>query len=256
MIQVQGLKKRFGALEVLRGVDLEIQDGETIVVIGVSGGGKSVLLKHLCGLLKPDEGKVIVDDVDIVPLSEDEMAPTRRKFGYLFQGAALFDSMTLFDNVAFPLREERTMGEEEVTKRVEEALEIVDLSEAKDKKPAELSGGMRKRAGMARAVVAHPKYVLYDEPTTGLDPIRADTINNLILRLRDRFKVTGVAVTHDMASAYKIADRIAMLHEGVIHTVGTPKEIQATTDPVVNQFIRGMAEEHKEAERGSTATVH
>jgi len=255
MIRIQGLKKSFDDLVVLDGVDLDILDGETLVVIGVSGGGKSVLLKHLCGLLKPDAGRVIVDNVDIVPLAETELPPIRRKFGFLFQGAALFDSMTLFENVAFPLREERHVKETEVIKRVEEALEIVDLLEAKDKKPAELSGGMRKRAGLARAVVTYPKYVLYDEPTTGLDPIRADSINNLILRLRDRFKVTGVAVTHDMASAYKIADRIAMLHDGRIHTVGSPKEIQATTDPVVHQFITGVAEENKEVQRG-TATVH
>ncbi len=255
MIQIQGLKKSFGALNVLAGVDFEIADGETVVVIGVSGGGKSVLLKHLCGLLKPDAGKVLVDGVDIVPLSERELAPIRRTFGFLFQGAALFDSLTLFENVAFPLREERTLGEPEIDQRVAEALEIVDLIQAKDKKPAELSGGMRKRAGLARAVVSHPKYMLYDEPTTGLDPIRADTINNLILRLRDRLKVTGVVVTHDMASAYKVGDRIAMLHEGRIHAVGTPREIQSTADPVVRQFITGVADEHKEVQRG-TAAIH
>ena len=253
MIRVENLQKGFNGTAVLRGVELEIQDGETLVVIGGSGSGKSVLLKHLCGLLKPEAGKVIVDDVDIVPLSEDELAPIRKQFGFLFQGAALFYSMTLYDNVAFPLREERR-PETEVRKRVEEALTIVDLLPAQDKKPAELSGGMRKRAGLARAVVANPKYVLYDEPTTGLDPIRADNINQLILHLHDQLHVTGVAVTHDMVSAYKIADRIAMLHDGRIHAVGTPQEIQATTDPVVRQFITGVGDSTKEVPNG-TATI-
>jgi phospholipid/cholesterol/gamma-HCH transport system ATP-binding protein len=254
MIKIEGLWKGFGGTEVLRGLDLEIRDSETIVIIGRSGGGKSVLLKHLCGLLKPDKGKVLVDGVDIVPLDEEELTPIRKQFGFLFQSAALFDSMTLYDNVAFPLREERR-PEAEIHKRVEEALTIVDLLQAQDKKPAELSGGMRKRAGLARAVVATPKYVLYDEPTTGLDPIRADNINQLILRLHDQLHVTGVAVTHDMVSAYKIADRIAMLHEGGIHMVGTPKEIQATEDPIVKQFITGVGDVNQEVQRG-TATVH
>lgn len=255
MIQIEGLRKSFADLEVLRGVDFEIHDGETVVIIGRSGCGKSVLLKHLCGLLRPDSGRVIVDGVDIVPLSEREMTPTRKKFGVLFQGAALFDSMTVFDNVAFPLREERKFDEDEITKRVEEALAIVDLLRAKNKKPAELSGGMRKRAGLARACVAHPKYILYDEPTTGLDPVLADDINDLVLRMRDHFHVTSFAVTHDMISAYKIGDRIAMLHEGRIHAVGTPKEIQATTDPIVRRFITGMGETQEEVQRGAT-TVH
>jgi len=242
MIQIQDLHKSFNGSEVLRGVDFEIHDGETVVIIGRSGGGKSVLLKHLCGLLQPDTGRVIVDGVDIEPLSERELTPIRKKFGVLFQSAALFDSMTVFDNVAFPLREERKFDEEEIDRRVEHALSIVDLLQAKDKKPAELSGGMRKRAGLARACVAEPKYILYDEPTTGLDPVLADNINNLVLRMRDHFHVTSIAVTHDMTSAYKIADRIAMLHEGRIHAVGTPPEIQATTDPVLRQFIMGTGE--------------
>ena len=253
MIKIEELWKSFGDNEVLRGLDLEIRDGETIVIIGQSGCGKSVLLKHLCSLLKPDRGRVLVDGTDIVPLGEEELTPIRKQFGFLFQGAALFDSMTLYDNVAFPLREERRV-ESEVHQRVEEALKIVDLLEAQDKKPAELSGGMRKRAGLARAVVANPKYVLYDEPTTGLDPIRADNINEMVLRLHDKLHVTGVAVTHDMVSAYKIADRIAMLHEGRIHMVGTPKEIQATQDPIVKQFITGVSDTHQEVQLG-TETV-
>ncbi len=255
MIAIHGLKRGFNGTEVLRGVDFEIPDGETVVIIGRSGGGKSVLLKHLCGLLKPDDGSVVVDGTDVVPLSEHELTPIRKKFGVLFQGAALFDSMTVFDNVAFPLREERRMSEAEITTRVEEALDIVDLLEAKDKKPAELSGGMRKRVGLARACVMYPKYILYDEPTTGLDPILADNINDLILRLRDHFHVTGVAVTHDMVSAYKIADRIAMLHEGRIYAVGTPQEIQASPDPVVRQFVTGTGDPTQEVQHGTT-TVH
>jgi phospholipid/cholesterol/gamma-HCH transport system ATP-binding protein len=255
MIRIEALRKSFNSTEVLRGVDFDIQDSETIVIIGVSGGGKSVLLKHLCGLLRPDDGQVVVDDVDLGPLSEDELAPIRRRFGVLFQGAALFDSMTVFENVAFPLREQRKFSEQEIEEQVNRALLIVDLAKAADKKPAELSGGMRKRAGLARACVAQPKYILYDEPTTGLDPIRADNINNLILRLRDQYHVTGVAVTHDMVSAYKIADRIAMLHEGRIHAVGSPKEIQATTDPIVRQFITGTGRYTQEVARGAT-TIH
>lgn len=251
MIQIQDLRKSFDGVEVLRGVDFEIHDGETVVIIGRSGGGKSVLLKHLCALLLPDAGRVLVDGVDIEPLSERELTPIRKKFGVLFQGAALFDSMTVFDNVAFPLREERKFDEGEIDKRVAQALSIVDLLEAKDKKPAELSGGMRKRAGLARACVAQPKYILYDEPTTGLDPVLADNINNLILRTRDHLHATSIAVTHDMISAYKIADRIAMLHEGRIHAVGTPAEIQATTDPVVRQFITGTGEIQQEVQRGA-----
>ena len=254
MIQIQDLRKSFNGAEVLRGVDFEVHDGETLVIIGRSGGGKSVLLKHLCGLMLPDAGRVVVDGVDIEPLSERELTPIRKKFGVLFQGAALFDSMTVFENVAFPLREERKFEDAEITKRVDQALTIVDLLKAKDRKPAELSGGMRKRAGLARACVANPKYILYDEPTTGLDPVLADHINDLILRTRDQLHVTGIAVTHDMTSAYKIADRIAMLHEGRIHAVGTPKEIQATTDPIVRQFVTGTAEIQEEVPRG-TETV-
>jgi phospholipid/cholesterol/gamma-HCH transport system ATP-binding protein len=255
MIRIEGLKKSFNGLVVLNGLDFEIRDHETVVIIGRSGGGKSVLLKHLCGLLKPDAGCVIVDEVDINELDEDALAPIRQKFGVLFQGAALFDSMTVFDNVAFPLREAHRFDEDEIENRVNEALRIVDLTQARSKKPAELSGGMRKRAGLARACVAHPKYILYDEPTTGLDPILGDNINELILRLRDHFHVTSVAVTHDMASAYKIADRIAMLHEGRIHSVGAPQEIQATTDPVIKQFITGIGDFNEEV-KGGAATVH
>jgi phospholipid/cholesterol/gamma-HCH transport system ATP-binding protein len=252
MIRIHGLWKSFAGSEVLRGVDFEIREGETTVVIGRSGGGKSVLLRHLCGLLRPDRGVLEVDGVDIVSLSERALTPVRKKFGFLFQGAALFDSMSVFENVAFPLREERKLTAAEIARRVEEMLTLVDLAPARDKKPAELSGGMRKRAGLARACVAYPKYLLYDEPTTGLDPIRADNINELILRLRDELHVTGVAVTHDMVSAYKIADRMALLHEGRIYAVGTPAEIQASTDSVVKQFIMGISDRSMEVLHGNT----
>lgn len=241
MIKIQQLQKSFNGSAVLRGVDLDIHDGETVVIIGQSGEGKSVLLKHLCGLLRPDYGTVIVDDVDLAELDEEELSPVRSKFGFLFQGAALFDSLTLYENVAFPLEQQR-VPKTEIEERVMEMLELVDLAPARDKKPAELSGGMRKRGGMARACVARPKYLLYDEPTTGLDPVRADNINELILRARDKLEVTGVAVTHDMVSAYKIADRIAMLHRGQIYATGTPAEIQQTTDSVVKQFISGVSD--------------
>lgn len=239
MIHIAGLTKSFNDNAVLRGVDLEINDGETVVIIGASGGGKSVLLKLICGLIKPDAGTVTVDDVDIVPLSEEMLVPIRKKFGVLFQSAALFDSMTVFDNVAFPLREERRHSAAEIEAQVMQAIQIVDLTEARDQKPAELSGGMRKRAGLARACVTTPKYILYDEPTTGLDPIRADSINHLMLRLHDQLHLTGVVVTHDMVSAFKVADRIAMLHEGRIYFSGTPAEVQASTDPVIRDFVTG-----------------
>lgn len=252
MIRIENLHKSFTGSIVLKGINFEVHDGETLVIIGRSGSGKSVLLKHLCGLLKPDDGKVFVDDTDIVALSEDELSPIRKKFGYLFQGAALFDSLSLYDNVAFPLREERRYSEAEIEERVMRALRIVDLEQARDKKPAELSGGMRKRGGLARACVTEPEYLLYDEPTTGLDPIRADNINNLILRLHDHLKVTGVAVTHDMVSAFKIADRIAFLHEGRIHAVGTPQFFQTHTDPIVRKFVTGTGDIPQEVHRGAT----
>lgn len=242
MIRVHNLTRSFQGTPVLNGVNLDVNDGETLVIIGRSGGGKSVLLKHLCGLLQPDGGQVLVDGIDIVSLSERDLMPIRKQFGVLFQGAALFDSLTLFENVAFPLREERRHAAAVIEERVMRALRIVDLEKARDKRPSELSGGMRKRAGLARACVAEPKYILYDEPTTGLDPIRSDTINRLILRLRDELHVTGVAVTHDMVSAFMIADRIAMLHEGRIYATGRPTEIQSSRDPVVRQFVTGQSE--------------
>jgi phospholipid/cholesterol/gamma-HCH transport system ATP-binding protein len=241
MIEIRELHKALNGLRVLQGVALTIQKGETMVVMGRSGCGKSVLLKHLVGLMKPDRGSVLIDGVDIVPLSEREMAPIRKKFGVLFQSAALFDSMSVFDNVAFPLREDRKFSAEDIKQRVLETLEIVGLAKTQDKMPAELSGGMRKRVGLARAVIRRPEIILYDEPTTGLDPIAADRINDLILQLSDRFKVTSVAVTHDLKSAFKIADRIAMLDGGVISTVGAVEEFKNSPDPRVQNFIAGVA---------------
>jgi phospholipid/cholesterol/gamma-HCH transport system ATP-binding protein len=242
VIEIHDLHKGFNGQPVLRGTTLTIRDGENTVVLGRSGGGKSVLLKHIVGLIRPDAGKIVIDGADIGPLNERELGPIRRKTGFLFQGAALFDSMTVAQNVGFPLREQRNLSAKEIAEKVVEALEIVGLAGTQDKMPAELSGGMRKRVGLARAVICRPKYILYDEPTTGLDPLVADSINNLILQLGERFQCTAIAVTHDMKSAYKIAKQIAMLHEGRIRTTGTPEEIQASTDPVVRKFITGTAD--------------
>jgi len=230
MIRLHGLAKRFGTHQVLDGLDLEVRRGETMVVIGGSGTGKSVLLKHIIGLLRPDAGEVVVDGVSVARLRGWELKEFRKEFGMLFQGAALFDSLRVLDNVAFGLREHTHLKEAEIRDRVREQLW-----------PAELSGGMKKRVALARALAMEPKILLYDEPTTGLDPIRADAINDLILELRTRLSVTGVAITHDMTSAYKIADRIAMLYKGRIIAVGTPQQIRGSEDPVVQQFITGSA---------------
>jgi len=242
MIELINVAKRFNGHQVLDGLNLTIRDGETMVIIGRSGVGKSVLLKHIIGLMVPDEGQVIVDGQEISRLDSSELASLRLKFGMLFQGAALFDSLTVGENVAFPLREHTQMGEEEIRTRVQECLGLVGLKGIEHLKPAELSGGMRKRAGLARALAISPKVILYDEPTTGVDPVMADAINRLIKELHDRLQVTGVAVTHDMVSAYKIADRIAMLHEGKIIQVGTVNEIRSTSNPTVRQFILGISE--------------
>ena len=244
MIEIINLSKKFNGNGVLRGVNLTIRDGETMVIIGRSGGGKTVLLRHIIGLLKPDDGQVIVNGKDLLALAPNELADLRLKFGMLFQGAALFDSMTVGENVAFALREHTPMNEEEIHHRVKECLGLVGLADIEEMKPAELSGGMRKRVGLARALAMRPQVILYDEPTTGVDPIMADTINTLIKQLHDRLQVTGVAVTHDMVSAYKIADRIAMLHEGKIIQVGSPEEIRFTSNRLVKQFVLGFPEEN------------
>jgi phospholipid/cholesterol/gamma-HCH transport system ATP-binding protein len=242
MIEVRALKKSFGTHEILEGVNLRIEKGESVVIIGRSGGGKSVLLKHLVALLKPDSGQVLIDGEDIVPMNERELLRIRHKFGMLFQSAALFDSMTVAENVGFALNRERKLTTGEIEKKVAEILEMVDLPGTEDKKPSELSGGMRKRVGLARAIIYQPQIVLYDEPTTGLDPIVSDSIDKLIMRVRDRLDVTTVVVTHDMRSARRVGQRIMMLHERKIYATGTPDEIFQSKDPIVRQFIDGVSD--------------
>jgi len=242
MIEVRDLKKSFGTHDILDGVSFRIEKGESVVIIGRSGGGKSVLLKHLIGLLKPDAGQVLIEGEDIVPMNERELLRVRRKFGMLFQSAALFDSMTVAENVGFAFRRERSLPPEEIRRKVAEVLEMVDLPGTEDKKPSELSGGMRKRVGLARAIIYRPEIVLYDEPTTGLDPIVSDSIDQLILRVRDRLAVTTVVVTHDMRSARRLGQRILMLHNQQIYVTGTPDEIFNSQDPVVRRFVEGVSD--------------
>ena len=241
MIDIVNLHKSFNTKQVLRGVNLHINRGETMVVIGGSGSGKSVLIKHINGLLIPDEGSVTINGVDIFGLSEGELNNIRKKFGMLFQGAALFDSLTVWENVGFALKQHTDYSKEEIRDIAARKLEMVGLRGIEDLMPSELSGGMRKRVGLARAIAMEPEILLYDEPTTGLDPIMADAINDLIVDMKNKINVTGVAITHDMTSAYKIGDRIAMLYEGRIHGVGTPDEIKLSQDPVIRQFITGSS---------------
>jgi phospholipid/cholesterol/gamma-HCH transport system ATP-binding protein len=238
VIQFQDLHKGFAGKPVLAGFTLDVPDRETVVIIGYSGTGKSVALKHVVGLLHPDAGDVIVDGRAVSTLDRDGLTALRREIGFVFQFAALFDSMTVFDNVALGLRR-RDLSEEEIAERVGEALALVDLTGSDDQLPAELSGGMRKRVGIARAIALRPRYILYDEPTTGLDPVTAAVIDQLMVRTREHLGVTGVVVTHDMRSAYTVGDRIAMLYEGRIRQVAGVAEIQETEDPVVRQFIEG-----------------
>jgi len=241
MIEIVNLAKAFEGHVVLDNMNLTLQDGETVVVIGRSGTGKSVLLKHIIGIMKPDSGQVVIDGEDITKLDEKELNLLRLKFGMLFQGAALFDSLNVRDNVAFNLTEHTKADEKTVNKRVAECLEMVGLHGIEDLKISELSGGMKKRVGLARAICMNPKIILYDEPTTGVDPIGADAINELIKELHGKLKALAVVVTHDMVSAYKVADRIAMLYKGKIVEIGTPQEIKNTKNPVVHQFITGAA---------------
>ncbi|HRZ86993.1 MAG TPA: ABC transporter ATP-binding protein [bacterium] len=241
MIEIQDVYKTFNGVPVLKGLNLTIRDGETMVIIGRSGCGKSVLLKHMIGLLKPDAGRILVDGVDIAALGPRELMEIRKKFGMLFQGAALFDSMTVAENVGFALYEHTRMTDQEIRERVTLYLSMVGMEGIEDKKPAELSGGMRKRVGLARAIAIGPQIILYDEPTTGIDPIMGDIINDLILKMRDTLSVSGCAVTHDMTSAYKIADRIAMMYDGRIVQIGSPDEIKNSTNPIVRQFISGSS---------------
>jgi phospholipid/cholesterol/gamma-HCH transport system ATP-binding protein len=242
MIDVRNLQKSFGALRVLDGVDFSIEKGEAVTIIGVSGGGKSVLLKHLIGLITPDAGEVHIEGRNIAGMDERQLLKVRRKFGMLFQGAALFDSLTVEENVGFLLRREGRTPAPEIARRVAEVLELIGLEGTQKKMPAELSGGMRKRVGLARAVVYRPEIVLYDEPTTGLDPIASDSINQLIVRVVETLHVTSIAVTHDMGSARRISRRILMLHEGRIYADQTPEEIFKSKDPVIYRFVNGIAE--------------
>ncbi|UCB53676.1 MAG: ABC transporter ATP-binding protein [Candidatus Zixiibacteriota bacterium] len=242
MIEINGVQKSFRDNHVLRGVDLTINKGETTVILGRSGCGKSVLLKLIMGLMKPDQGEILVNGDNVASMNDKQLSGLRQKFGMLFQASALFDSMTVDENVGLGLREHTKLPEPEVRQRVAEKLKMVGLSAVEHQKPAALSGGMKKRVGLARAIAMDPEYVLYDEPTTGLDPIMADVINELIISLRNTLTITSIAVTHDIVSAYKIADRIAMLYEGKIIFVGTPDEVKNTDHAVVRQFIEGSSQ--------------
>jgi len=241
MIKIVDLHKSFGTKPVLCGVDLEIETGETMVVIGQSGSGKSVLLKHLIGILKPDKGTITIDGLEITRLGEEGLQQFTRKFGMLFQSAALFDSLTVGENVSFGLERYTDHSPAEIRRIVAESLDKVGLEGIEELMPYELSGGMRKRVGLARAIAYGPEIILYDEPSTGIDPIRADSINDLINDLKRDLCVTSVVITHDMVSSYKVADRIAMLYEGRIIEIGTPAEIQASSNPIIQQFIHGQA---------------
>jgi len=241
MIQIRGLRKRLGDRAVLDGVDLDITDGETVVVMGRSGTGKSVLLKHILGLMVPDEGSIEIDGEEIVGKSERELDEVRKKFGMLFQGAALFDSLTVGENVGLAMREHGRLPEEEIRRKVAERLDWVGLEGVEDAKPASLSGGMRKRVGLARALAIDPRFILYDEPTTGLDPIMADAIDSLIRSTQKRLGLTSIVVTHDLDSAFKVGDRFAMLNEGKIVFVGNAAETRGGTNPMVKQFIEGSS---------------
>lgn len=241
MIEIRNLHKWFGANHVLRGVNLSVKEGDTVVIIGQSGCGKSVLLKHMMGLMESDEGSVLIDGCDICGLTAKQMDDFRFKLGMLFQGAALFDSLNVRENVGFFLYEHTDLSEEVIRQRVSEKLGMVGLDDIEESMPAALSGGMKKRVGLARAICGDPKIILYDEPTTGLDPIRADEINHLILRMQERLQVTSIVVTHDMTSAFKVGNRIAMLYQGQIIGEGTPEEIRSSKDPIIRQFVTGSA---------------
>ncbi len=240
-ILLQSLCKSFNGKEVLRNLSLEVQRGEAVVIVGGSGTGKSVMLKHIIGLLQPDSGHVIVEGQDLCCMRSMAMNRFRRRFGMSFQEGALFDSMSVFENIAFPLRRQRELNEEQIRARVEECLDQVHLVGVAEKRPSELSGGMRRRVGFARAIAVRPAILLFDEPTTGLDPVISDVIAELILEMDTNLNTTTVTITHDMKVAFKIADRIAMLHQGHIIEEGTPEEFRASTNPIVQQFIEGRA---------------
>lgn len=238
MIEIIDLHKSFGNKKVLNGVDFTINKGETVIIIGQSGCGKSVLIKHIVGLLSPDAGKVIVEGKIVHELSNKELYELRKNFGFLFQGAALFDSMTVEENVSLPLIETFNLPKTQIKKIVEEKLELVGLKGILNLKPSELSGGMKKRVGLARALVTNPSYILYDEPTTGLDPIMSDSIDSLIKDLAEKLNVTSIVVTHDMYSVKNVADRVAMMHQGKIYFNGTPEELINSNDKIISDFVR------------------
>lgn len=239
---IDNVWRSFDSQPVLTGVTIHIQRGESVAIIGQSGSGKSVLLKHIMKLMEPDKGAVLIDGIDLATLRYSELVKIRRRIGMLFQGSALFDSLSVAENVGLGLKESRMLSEKDTARTVMEKLELVGLSDAADKYPSELSGGMKKRVGLARAIADSPELVLYDEPTTGLDPITADVIDNLILDLNNRLNVTSVVVTHDMKSAFKIAGRIIMLYNGRVEFDGTPEEVKGSSNKVVRQFITGSAE--------------
>lgn len=239
MIEVRELKKSFSGNQVLQGVDFTVEDGEILVVIGRSGCGKTVLLKHLIGLIQPDEGEILVDGLAITKAKRSELLQVRKRFGLLFQSAALFDSLTVEENIALPLKEHSSLDRKSIRQKVKEKLELVGLEKVEHLMPSELSGGMKKRVGLARALILDPNYLLFDEPTTGVDPILADRINDLIIDLQKRLKVTAIAVTHDLRSAYKIGSRLAMLAEGRIVFMGTVNEIKTSRELIVKDFIKG-----------------
>ena len=242
MIEVRNLQKSYGANKILDGVSFRIENAESVAIIGRSGGGKSVLLKHLVGLLQPDSGEILIDGENVGPLNERQLLRVRRKFGMVFQGAALFDSMTVAQNVGFAFRRHKNLTAGEIARRVAAALEMVDLPGTENRKPAELSGGMRKRVGLARAIIYEPQIILYDEPTTGLDPIVSDSIDKLMMRVHAHLKVTTVVVTHDMRSARRVGQRVLMLHEKKIYANAPPEEFFISPDPVVRQFVDGVAD--------------
>jgi phospholipid/cholesterol/gamma-HCH transport system ATP-binding protein len=242
LIRLDNVHKSFGPKRVLQGFTLDVEEGETMVIIGYSGSGKSVAIKHIVGLLEPDNGTVFVDDLEVPKLPRRELYELRSRIGYVFQFAALFDSMPIGENVAMGLRKQGKMTQKQITDRVAEVLDLVDLPNVETRFPAELSGGMRKRVGLARAIALRPKYILYDEPTTGLDPVTSAVIDDLMIRMRERLEVTSIVITHDMRSAYRVGTRIAMLYEGKVRQVGTVDEIRNTRDPVVRQFVEGRAE--------------
>jgi phospholipid/cholesterol/gamma-HCH transport system ATP-binding protein len=245
MLKVRDLMKTIDGQEILRGVDLDVAHGETLAIIGRSGGGKSVLLKHLVGLMQPDAGEIWIEDQNIIGLNERQLGAIRQKIGILFQGAALFDSMTVAENIAFPLREAGERNPKVLRAKVREMLDVVELEGQEEKMPESLSGGMKKRVGLARSIIRRPKCVLYDEPTSGLDPVVADSINRLIRRLQKRLGMTSIVVTHDMKSAFDVANYIAYLHEGRIYFYGVPIQFQQTSDPILQDFLLGRSAEER-----------